>query len=335
VTPAESILVGQSKPMRRLRQTIATVAPARVPVLIEGSTGTGKELAASLLHQLSGRRGAFVAFNVCAVGDTMFEDALFGHTRGAFTGAAGDTPGFLREAHGGTVFLDEISGLPLPLQAKLLRAVETGVFRPIGSSRDAMSDFRLVAATNEQVESLVAAGRFRADLAHRLSGIVITLPTLAERLDDVPMLVEHFARGVTVTPGACRALQERAWPGNVRELKQVVDAALVFAHGVLDADAVATALTHRPRTVVANVTAPSVLADDYLSSERRRLLQLLDGAAWDTDRTAAGLGIHRSTLYRRLKRLGIALPPVRRAREQCVARDARPESHAFALIRAN
>src|SRR6185369_15081519 len=125
----------------------------------EGETGTGKELVASLLHQLSGRRGAYVAFNVCAIGDSMFEDALFGHVRGAYTGAATDAPGFLREAHGGSVFFDEIGGLPAPLQAKLLRAIETGVFRPIGSARDATSDFRLIAATNEGVGGLVAEGR--------------------------------------------------------------------------------------------------------------------------------------------------------------------------------
>jgi DNA-binding NtrC family response regulator len=311
MTAAESILVGRSKVIRRLRQTIATVAPARVPVLIEGATGTGKELVASLLHQLSRRRGAFVAFNVCAVAETMFEDALFGHMRGAFTGAAGDMPGFLREAHGGTIFLDEISGLPLPLQAKLLRAVETGVFRPVGGARDTVSDFRLVAATNEQLEALVAGGRFRADLAHRLSGIVIALPTLAERLEDLPVLVEHFARGTPVTADACRALQERAWPGNVRELKQIVDAALVFATGALDAEAIAAALAHRPRAVraTAAIEAPT---DEHLSAERRRLLQLLDRAAWDTERAAEGMGVHRSTLYRRLKRLGIPLPVVRR-----------------------
>src|SRR4051812_29569272 len=154
------MLVGRSMAMRRLRATIERVATARIPVLIEGATGTGKELVASLLHQLSGRRGAYVAFNVCAIADSMFEDALFGHVRGAYTGASADAPGFLREAHAGTVFLDEIGGLPVALQAKLLRTIETGVLRPIGGSRDVASDFRVVAATNEGVGRLVAEDRF-------------------------------------------------------------------------------------------------------------------------------------------------------------------------------
>ena len=178
--------------MRELRALIARVAPLRMPVLIEGATGTGKELAAALLHRDSGRSGGLVAFNVCALGESMFEDALFGHVKGAYTGALGESLGFLREANGGTAFFDEISGLPLPLQAKLLRAIETGVFRPIGASRDAMSEFRTVAATNEQLRELVAAGRFREDLMHRLSGITVRMPTLAERVDDIPELVRHF-----------------------------------------------------------------------------------------------------------------------------------------------
>jgi sigma-54 specific flagellar transcriptional regulator A len=133
---SSSILVGESGVMRRLRLTIERIAPSTIPVLIEGPTGAGKELAAALLHRLSGRSGAMIAFNVCAIAETMFEDALFGHVRGAYTGAATLPPGFLRYAHAGTLFLDEIGGLPATLQPKLLRAIETGVFRPIGSARD-------------------------------------------------------------------------------------------------------------------------------------------------------------------------------------------------------
>src|SRR5579885_564510 len=137
-------LIGESPAIVQLRRLIETVAPTRLSVLIEGATGTGKELVAAQLHHASARSGSFVAFNVCALGDSMFEDALFGHVRGAYTGAVGESLGFLREANGGTVFLDEISGLALAQQAKLLRAVETGVFRPIGSARDARSDFRMI-----------------------------------------------------------------------------------------------------------------------------------------------------------------------------------------------
>lgn len=293
--------------MQRLRALVAAVAPTRIPVLIEGETGTGKELVAALLHKESRRDGALVAFNVCALGESMFEDALFGHAKGAFTGAAGETLGFLREANGGTAFFDEISGLSMPLQAKLLRAIETGVIRPVGSSRDAVSDFRTVAATNERLDDLVAGGRFRADLAHRLSGLVLTVPSLAERVDDIPMLVEHFVHrarpgnGGQVTPAATRLLQERAWPGNVRELKQLVEAALVFSHGALDVDALLLVQTQRSRTVSGQAPSAELV-------EREHLLRLLMGASWDTERAAQTIGVHRATIYRRMRRLGITVP---------------------------
>jgi DNA-binding NtrC family response regulator len=312
--------------MRELRRLIRAVAPARIAVLIEGDTGTGKELVAAMLHRESGRDGAFVAFNVCAVGETMFEDALFGHVRGAYTGALGESLGFLREANGGSAFFDEVGGLGAPMQAKLLRALESGVFRPIGASRDAQSDFRTIAATNEHVDDLVAAGRLRSDLAHRLSGIVLPVPALAERVEDIPILAEHFARGVPVTAGARRILQDRVWTGNVRELKQVIDAALVFSRTVIDVDAVSTALAHRSRRSperaerAALDPVPSESANDWLAVERQRLTRLLHVADWNAGRVATDLGVHRSTLYRRLKRLGIVLPPAMCAAELARAR---------------
>ena len=309
------MLVGESAPMRELRRVIKAVAPAKIAVLIEGETGTGKELVAAMLHRESGRNGSFVAFNICAIGETMFEDALFGHARGAYTGALGETLGFLREANGGSAFFDEIGGLGSAMQAKLLRALESGVFRPIGASRDARSDFRTIAATNEHAHDLVAEGRLRSDLAHRLSGIVLSVPPLAERIEDIPILAEHFAHGVRVMPAAGRMLQDRPWPGNVRELKQVVDAAVVFSRSVLDVEAVVTALSHRSRQTISVDTNGSLARvggeseRDWMTAERRRMTRLLDGAGWNTERVAANLGVHRSTLYRRLKRLGIALPP--------------------------
>ncbi|HEY4306181.1 MAG TPA: sigma 54-interacting transcriptional regulator [Gemmatimonadaceae bacterium] len=305
---AEATLIGESGTIRRLRATIERVAPSRLSVLVEGPTGSGKELVAALLHRLSGRVGALVAFNVCAIAETMFEDALFGHVRGAYTGAGNDTPGFLREAHGGTVFLDEIGGLPTLLQPKLLRALETGVFRPIGSSRDTKSDFRLVAATNEPIGTLVACGRFRSDLAHRMSGVVLTVPPLEDRRDDIPHLVHHFAQGRTIDVAALRTLITRSWPGNVRELRQVVDAAFVFGRGALDRRAVEAALEHR--SVPSSPPQRHAFdASDYLSIERTRLIAALDESSWNTTVVARTLGIHRSTLYRRLRRLRIVLPP--------------------------
>ncbi|MDB4878549.1 MAG: acetoacetate metabolism regulatory protein AtoC [Gemmatimonadetes bacterium] len=312
--PTQAMMIGESEPIRRLRRMITAVAPARLPVVIEGETGTGKELVAAMLHRESGRDGSLIAFNVCAVGETMFEDALFGHARGAFTGAVGETLGFLREANGGSAFFDEIGGLAAPMQAKLLRALESGVFRPIGASRDAQSDFRTIAATNERVVDLVAAGRLRADLAHRLSGIVLSVPALAERVDDIPILAEYFAararqnRPVSVTRRANRLLQERTWSGNVRELKQVVDAAMVFASDVLDIDSLDVALAHRS-------SGGSPVRADVIPGERRLFEQVLERAGWDTERVAAGLGVHRATVYRRIKRLGIEIPRALRFRE--------------------
>jgi DNA-binding NtrC family response regulator len=302
-------LVGSSAPMRQLRALVATIAPMQLPVLIEGETGTGKELVASLLHQQSGRSGGLVAFNVCALGESMFEDALFGHVKGAYTGALNESLGFLREANGGTAFFDEISGLPLPLQAKLLRAIETGVFRPIGASRDARSSFRPIAATNESLATLVDEGRFRADLKHRLSGIVIRMPSLAERVDDIPELCRHFVRGAagsgaSISDEALASLQNMAWPGNVRELKQVVDAACAFARGVVDMRALEIALSHR-----ASALPPARVADHLV--ERRELVWALERASWDTELAATTLGIHRATIYRRMRRHGIDMPLLR------------------------
>lgn len=305
-------LIGSSAPMRELRALIATVAPMRLSVLIEGATGTGKELVASLLHEQSGRSGNLIAFNVCALGESMFEDALFGHVKGAYTGALNESLGFLREANAGTAFFDEISGLPLALQAKLLRAIETGVFRPIGASRDARSDFRPIAATNESLDALVGEGRFRADLKHRLSGIVIRIPSLAERVDDIPELSRHFVRATagpaaTIDDEAIAVLQAMEWPGNVRELRQVVGAACAFARGVIGIPALRMALAHRTSAPVAT-RAPRRLV------ERHELVSALELAAWNTEAAASTLGVHRATVYRRMQRHGIEVPMVREAR---------------------
>jgi len=307
MTMTDVALIGDSAPMQRLRMLVATVAPTRIPVLIEGETGTGKELVAALLHRESGRDGALVAFNVCALGESMFEDSLFGHVKGAYTGAAGETLGYLREANGGTAFFDEISGLPLMLQAKLLRAIETGVIRPIGSTRDARSDFRTIAATNERLDELVASGRFRADLAHRLSGLVLLVPSLAERVEDIPTLVGYFARrsrpnhSIRISPAAMRMLQDRAWPGNVRELKQVVESALVFSRDEMDVDALSVVLAQRSRVAESRAHSDALV-------ERQQLVGVLKSASWDTARAAVTLGIHRTTIYRRMRRLNIVVP---------------------------
>jgi DNA-binding NtrC family response regulator len=233
----EDLIIGESAAVHQIRALIAKLAPTTLPVLIQGPTGSGKELVAQAIHRLSGRSGPLVAVNVCAISDTMFEDALFGHVRGAFSSAIADRAGFLAEADHGSLFLDEIASLPLPTQAKLLRAIETGEFRPVGARHDVRSDFRVIAAANEDVRALAAAERFRPDLLHRLSGAVIRVPGLDARPDDIPALARHFAGQLSSANGvpirlndaAIRMLQNRAWPGNVRELKHVVECAAAWA----------------------------------------------------------------------------------------------------------
>jgi DNA-binding NtrC family response regulator len=298
-------IIGESPAIRRLKSLIARVATADIAVLIEGPTGAGKELVAQALHQLSGRPGAFVAFNVCAIADTMFEDEIFGHVRGAFTGATGDKPGYLMEAHRGTVFLDEVGSLPLSFQSKLLRALETRQFRPVGARRDQMSDFRVVSATNETLDGLVRTGRFRRDLAQRLSGMIISVPPLSDRREDIPFLAQHFASRFSrntkagLTRGAIAALQRYSWPGNVRELRQVVERALVLS---------GQPTLNRSQIVEAIGSVQAARAARSSDSvDRRRLLAVLQRAGWDTTVAAGLLGVHRGTIYRRMQRLGVPL----------------------------
>jgi transcriptional regulator with PAS, ATPase and Fis domain len=303
----DPILVGESTAIREVRALVERVAPTRLSVLIQGPTGSGKELVARAVHAASGRRGRFVAFNVCAIADTMFEDALFGHMRGAFTGAASDTPGYLAEADQGTVFLDEIGSLEPNLQGKLLRAIEEGEFRPVGGRENRRSDFRVVSAINEPIDELIEEGRFRYDLLERLSGIVIRVPPLRERLEDIPPLVDHFlthaagtSNGVEMTLGARSLLQSYEWPGNVRELKHVIERSVALAGGhALGREEIEAAI--RNGSGAWRREAPNSFA-------RQQLLEVLAVSRWDTAAAAAHLGIHRATIYRRMHRFGIRVP---------------------------
>jgi DNA-binding NtrC family response regulator len=321
---SETLIVGDSLPIRRLRSLIARVGPTSAPILIQGPTGSGKELVAQALHARSLRGGRFVAFNVCAIAETMFEDALFGHTRGAFTGATSDAMGYLAEADRGTAFFDEIGGLPLAAQAKLLRVIETGEFRPVGASRNRRSDFRVVAATNEDIARLVALGKFRADLAARLNGFIFHVPPLAARTEDVPLLARFFldALGVgeeRLTGDAMDALADHDWPGNVRELKHVLSRACILAEGGL--------INRRSVELALEQQAPPTYAT-LRGKRQRKLLEVLDQTGWDVGAAAQLLGTHRATIYRRLKQLGIdgrdAGPrSVRGVREVAVTRELR------------
>jgi two-component system, NtrC family, response regulator HydG len=294
------ILLGHSAAIRKVRALIERVAPTELPVLISGPTGVGKELVATAIHAASGRKGKLVAFNVCAIAESMFEDALFGHVRGAFTGALNSSPGFLREANGGTAFFDEIGGLNGGAQAKLLRAIETREFRPVGSPADVRSDFRLVAATNEDVWLLERDGRFRADLAHRLSAFVIRVPALRERLEDVHLLttkfVDEVARGtqINLSTEALRTLEAHDWPGNVRELRHVIRSAVALGDR--------QQLRGAEIREVLSWGTPIGVASTKQTFADRRMQETLEQCNWNIDKTARQLGIHRATLYRRLKR---------------------------------
>jgi transcriptional regulator with PAS, ATPase and Fis domain len=253
-------LIGGSPPMRALSADVRRMARLRLPALLRGESGTGKDLVARALHDRSPRATRpFVALNAAAISRELAESELFGHERGAFTGAVRERRGAFREAHGGTLFLDEIGAVPLEVQAKLLRAVEEGVVRPVGAEASVPVDVRLVAATCEPLEELVAERRFRADLLERLAVCVIRVPPLRERDEDVPALARHLlaASGfedAQISEGALAALRAHRWPGNVRELRNVVVQAAVRSGGAVEAPHVAAIMaerTVRPRRLVA------------------------------------------------------------------------------------
>jgi DNA-binding NtrC family response regulator len=306
LTHCEALLLGDSPQMQQLRHHIARVAASRIPVLIEGPTGSGKELVAQAVHANSGRVGSLVAVNVCAIADTMFEDSMFGHMRGSFSGAISDHAGHLMEAHRGTVFLDEIGGLQLGAQVKLLRALETREFRPVGARNDRTSDFRLISATNVPLSQTVSSGHFRADLAFRLSGVLIRVPALASHPEDIRVLARHFAQRASAQRGMAIELSERAiskleahaWPGNVRELRHIVECAVEFA----------TTSRVELEDLLQLLDGSSDSAyHDLPAFERRRLLDTLRACDWDMARTAESLGVHLASIYRRVRRLGIDL----------------------------
>jgi transcriptional regulator with GAF, ATPase, and Fis domain len=239
-TPRRFGMIGDSPAMQAVFELLEKVAPSDVPVLIQGETGTGKELVARALHDHSPRRAKpFLAENCAAVPENLLESELFGHKRGSFTGAIADRAGHFVAADHGTVFLDEIGDMPLAMQSKLLRVLQEGEVRPVGSNKTLHVDVRIVAASNKDLVELCRAGRFREDLYFRLNVITIRLPPLRERTGDIAHLVRHFlaasskeiGRELSISPEALQALERWRWPGNVRELENVVRRAAVFSRG--------------------------------------------------------------------------------------------------------
>ena len=241
VTTIDRIIVGETAPMRTLKRMISAVAPSDAAVLVRGPTGAGKELVAEALHRASGRLGALVAVNCAAIPADLLESELFGHEKGAFTGAERARPGRIEQAAGGTLFLDEIGDMPLALQAKLLRVLETRRIQRLGGTAEQTVDFRLVTATHRDLAAAVEAGTFRADLFYRISVFPLTVPSLAERSADIPLILGRLIEDYTAANpaaevphfdlGALRALSAHPWPGNVRELKNVLMRAFVMLPG--------------------------------------------------------------------------------------------------------
>ena len=312
-------MVGRHPVMVRLYQLIAQIADSAVSVLITGESGTGKELIARAVHHQSDRRAApFVAVNVTAIPDTLLESELFGHERGAFTGAIARKLGRFELAHGGTVFLDEIGSLRLDLQAKLLRVLQEREVERLGGGRPVPIDVRVIAATNVNLRQAVRDRAFREDLFYRLNVVPIQVPPLRERRDDIPRLVRHFVRKIAresrrdvrdVSPGALDALTRYAWPGNVRELENVIHRAVVLARGpVIQLQDVPIDIT-MPETVrVPEEAGAASLREACDQFERQYVLRVLERAHWNISRAARVLGVHRNTILTKLAAWGVRRP---------------------------
>jgi two-component system nitrogen regulation response regulator NtrX len=319
-------LVWTGEIMRRVMTQIERVAASESRICIYGETGTGKELVARTLHEKSHRAGGpFVTLNCAAVPAELIESELFGHEKGSFTGAAQRHNGKFEQAHRGTLFLDEIGDMPTAMQAKLLRVLEEGEVERIGADKPTTVDVRVIVATHRNLEQLVDAGAFRRDLYHRVVVFPVELPPLRQRCEDLPALVDHFARQVSAqngwkpapfAPSAIEALKEYTWPGNIRELRNVVERLLLLADGEIDREAVALALpalrqSHQPTTAPQNTdgatSCTGPLAQRVQEFERTTVLAELERNHRNVSQTARALGLERSHLYKKCQQLGIDL----------------------------
>jgi DNA-binding NtrC family response regulator len=307
-------LLGRTPVMTGVYKQIAHAASADAPVLIIGESGTGKELVARAIHQHSNRSSRpFVPINCGALTETLLESELFGHTKGSFTGAISDAKGVFQTAHTGTVFLDEVGEMSPGLQVKLLRVLQEGEVRPVGSSRAVRTDVRILAATNVDVERAVAEGKFRQDLFYRLGVVIITLPPLRERREDIPLLIERFMKGavakagkqVELTAAAVESLSAYPWPGNVRELENMIERLVVFSRGSrIDLGDLPPTVTPRGPTLERRLFDDLPPLEEI---ERRYLLHVLEQVGNNRTRAAEVMGIDRRTLYRMAERFGIPL----------------------------
>ena len=303
-------IVAESPAMKSILKLVERIGPADANVLITGENGTGKEVITRVLHSISSRRAKpLVSLNAGALAEGVFESELFGHVRGAFTDAKSDRVGRFELADGGTLFLDEIGNVPLNLQAKLLRVIETGEFERVGSSKTQKVNVRLLSATNADLHAEVAQGRFRQDLLFRLNTVEIRLPPLRDRIEDIPVLAEHFLRLhreryrrpiIGFTPEALAALRHHLWPGNVRELDHVIERAVLMSAGNI-VTAFDLALEATPDARFSSRLEEMSLED----AERLLIKKALARFEGNANRAAEALGLSRSALYRRLQKYGL------------------------------
>ena len=310
-------IVGRDYRMQRMFELIESVADTRTTVLVLGESGTGKTMTARAIHAAGDRAGGpFVEIACGALPENLLESELFGHVKGAFTGATGDKEGKFLRAHGGTLFLDEIATASPRLQVKLLRALQDREFEPVGGTKTHKVDVRLVLATNADLEKMVAAGEFREDLYYRINVITLTQPALRERLGDIPLLAEHYLKvfreqtGKPVGafhPEALRLMQRHAWPGNVRELVNVVERAVVLCRtDTITAADLPESLKRDDPAGRPAAGAAGGLRQAMAPAEREILLDALHAHAWNRQDTSDALGINRTTLYKKMKRYGIS-----------------------------
>lgn len=311
--------------MQRVFELVKTVADSKVTVLMRGETGTGKSLIARATHQLSQRCDRpFVEVSCGVIPETLLASELFGHTRGAFTGAVSDKDGKFRAAEGGTLFLDEVSCASPTLQIKLLRVLQEKQFEPLGSNQTLNADVRVILATNMDLQEEVRAGRFREDLYYRVNVVNIELPPLRERLSDIPPLAEHFLRTYTqntsrrilgFSEDALECMQRYAWPGNVRELENCVKHTVVLTRNerILKEDLPPQVVRAAARPVglfVPGESATLALKAALADPERQIILAALEANDWNRKQTAEELHVNRSTLYKKMKRFGIEPPAI-------------------------
>jgi DNA-binding NtrC family response regulator len=315
-------IIWRGETMRRIMAQVDRVAASETRICILGETGTGKELVARTLHEHSPRAsGPFIALNCAAVPAELIESELFGHEKGSFTGAANRHLGKFEQAGHGTIFLDEIGDMPLPMQAKLLRVLEEGEVERIGGDKPIRVDVRVLVATHRNLETLVREGKFRQDLFHRVYVFPLVLPPLRERREDIPELIEYFSRqlclqnnwkAIPFSSEAVAALQAHSWPGNIRELRNAVERLMLLAAETeVDLATVCAALPQVPETNSASVVGTGPLAERVQRFEREAIVAELKRSNYHITNAAKALGLERSHLYKKAEQLGIDLQALR------------------------